>query len=69
MYIIEYSVKEQAFHIEPMSERMHKNIELAKRKVSKDYQAVGFAPTKIQADQQKKELLLLIKMEIDIYAN
>ena len=69
MFLIEYSVNEQAFHISPMSERLHKNIELAKRKVSKDYQAVGFAPTKIQADKLKKELSLLITMDIEYYAN
>lgn len=69
MYLIEYSVKERAFHVEPMADRMNKNMNLAMAGVSKDYQAVGLAVTRVQADEQINQIKKNLNEGIGINAN
>jgi len=50
MLLIEYSVKEDSFHVEEVSKRLQLNIDLVSRGISKDYATVGVAITREQAD-------------------
>lgn len=49
-FLIEYSPSQDAFHIESLTERLFKNIDMINRGVSSDYTAVGTASTREQAN-------------------
>jgi hypothetical protein len=43
VYVIEYSVKQDTIHIQPLLERLKKNLNLAIDKISCDYQPIAIA--------------------------
>ena len=56
MIMIEYSVKQNAFHVDTMSNRMHENIKLAQLGIISDYVLVGVAPTRELANELIKKI-------------
>ena len=50
MFVIEYSVRQKAFHVQDLQEMLTKNIMNSIKKVSLDYQVIGFADSRESAD-------------------
>lgn len=69
MLLVEYSIKENAFHIEPLSERLLKNLNLVCKGISKDYQAVGLALNREQAENIISQIKISLLQEFKINAN
>lgn len=49
LLVVEYSIKEEAYHVQTVEEMLCNNLKLVKRKVSKDYLPIHLAISRKEA--------------------